>query len=169
MAGEDNTAYGTATGIASFTLEVDFKDGIIINDFDVTAIQTAPSAFGTHLRIQKFSDSMAMAGVREISDLPLGPYNMLSLHMTTDKVGDLRVLADNRQIFEANKVMRNAHLALSGRNPQAGMTHIDFTPDNRLSEALPMALSDFRIKATITEPNQQWSLYAMSLSGANVA
>ncbi|PIE10513.1 MAG: hypothetical protein CSA72_08380 [Rhodobacterales bacterium] len=163
--GEDNTAYGTAANMATFTLEMDLKPGITIGELSVYAIQSEPKAFGPHLRIQRFSDQMAMIGTKEISDLPRGAYNMLGLHITTDKIDGVEVLADNRQVSETDKVARQAHLRLADRLPQAGFTHLDFIPENRLGEALPMALNDFRVKLDVTAVNQNFKVYAVSVQG----
>jgi hypothetical protein len=155
--------------MASFTLEMDLKTGIVVNELKVYAKQSAPKAFGSHLRIQRFSDQMALQGTKEVSDLPRGAYNMMALHLTTAAIDDVEVLADNRKIFDTDRVVRRAEQTILGRSPQAGFTHIDFMTENRLSEALPMALNDFRLKLDVTTAGQTWKLYAVSIQGVATA
>lgn len=165
MAGEDGTAYGTASGMASFTLEMDLKPDKTINDLDVYAWQSEPRPFGPHLRIQHFAGQMSMVGVKEISDIPRGAYSMIGLHVTTDKIGRIEVLADNQKLVDSDDVTRKAHQRLAKRKPQNGMTHLDFMDQNRIAELMPMALNDFRVKLDVTEANQNFKIYAVSLQG----
>lgn len=165
MAGEDGSAYGTASGIASFTLEMDLKSGKVFNEVSVYAWQSEPRAFGPHLRIQRFAEQMSMVGTKEVSDLPRGAYSMIGLHMTTANIGRVEVLADNQKLVDADAVTRLAHQRLAKRNPQPGMTHVDFMDQNRVSELMPMALNDFRVKLDVTATNQNFKIYAVSLQG----
>lgn len=164
-AGEDNTAYGTAAGMASFTLEIDLVSGVEIGSLTVYAVQSGPMAFGPHLRIQRFSGQTALIGTKEVSDLPLGAYNMMAMHITSANIDKVEILADNVKVIEMDQVIRQAHLQVIGKVPQAGMTHIDFLAENRLAEALPMALTDFRAKLDFTAANQSYKIYQVSLQG----
>lgn len=164
MAGEDNTAYGTATGMASFTMEIDLKD-TAFTGLEVYAVQSEPRPFGGHLRIQRFSKQMGLQGTKEISDLPRGTYNMLGLHCTSGAIEKVEVLTNNLKVHESDKALRAAHYKVAGRAPQAGMTHIDFMAENRLAEVLPMALNDFRVKLDFTADNVNFKIYALSIQG----
>lgn len=82
-----------------------------------------------------------------------------------EQVDGVEVLADNRQLIEFDKNTRNEHLKLAGRVPQIGMTHIDFVPQGRMVEAMPMALNDFRLKLDFTAANQAFKIYAVSIQG----
>lgn len=164
MAGEDNSAYGTAKGIASFTLEIDLK-ATAVKDLAVYAVQSEPRPFAGHMRIQKFSKQMGLQGTKEISDLPRGAYNMLGLHMDTASINTIEVLTNNLKVHESDLVLRSAHSKVIGRAPQAGFTHVDFMGENRLSEVLPMALNDFRVKLDFTADNVNFKIYAVSLQG----
>lgn len=163
--GEDNTAYGTAAGMASFTLEMDLKAGATIGKLEVYAVQSEPKPFGGHLRIQRFSQQMGLQGVKEVSDLPLGAYNMLAMHLSTASIDKVEILANNVKVIEMDKVIRNAHQKVIDRVPQTGMTHIDFLTERRLGEALYMGLTDFRAKLEFTADNVNYKLYAVSMQG----
>ncbi|SFN65155.1 hypothetical protein SAMN05216224_108141 [Thioclava dalianensis] len=164
IGGEDQTGYGTV-GMATFTLEMDIKEGVTINSLTVSAVQSPAKAFGAHLRIQKFARNQGVTGTAEIADIPRGPYAMLAMHVNTDKIGTVEVQTDQRKIVESDKAIRATHYDLATRVPQAGFTHIDFLPENRLSEALPMALQDFRVKLDFEESGN-FAIYTESLVGA---
>lgn len=161
--GEENTAYGTVSGIASFTLEIDLLDAT--SGFSIYALQSDPKPFGPHLTIQRFSDQMGLQGTKEIADLPRDAYNMLALHFDTDAVDKVEVLTNNLKVHESDKVLRGYHQKIVGRVPQAGMTHVDFMTENRLANVLPMALNDFRVKMDFTADDVNFKIYAMSIQG----
>jgi len=164
LAGEDNSAYGTVEGMASFTLEMDLK-GTPFSDLEVYAVQSEPRPFGGHLRLQRFSKQMSLEGILEVSDLPRGGYNMLGLHVTSSDINKVEVLTNNLKVHESDRALRSAHYRIAGRRPQTGYTHIDFMAENRLAETLPMALNDFRVKLDFTAADVNMKIYAMSLQG----
>ena len=163
--GEDQSGYGTAGGVDSFTMEIDLADGKTFNTLLVYAVQSPGRPFGAHLRIQRFSETQGLAGEGEIADIPRGPYALYALHMTTANITNVEVLADQRKVHESDLTVRSLHQKIAGRAPQVGMTHIDFLTENRIGNALPMALQDFRIKNTYTAA-ANFSIYAESLQGA---
>lgn len=163
--GEDNTAYGTAAGMASFTLELDLKPNIAIGKLEVYAVQHEPMPFGSHLRIQRFSKQMGLQGVSEVSDLPLGTYLMQALHLTTAEIDQVEILTNSLKVLNTSKRLRSAHQRVIGRVPQAGMTHIDFLTENRMGEALDMRLTDFRSRLAFTDDNVNYKIYAYSIQG----
>lgn len=163
--GEDQSGYGTAGGVDSFTMEIDLADGQTYNSVLVYAVQSPGRPFGAHLRIQRFSETQGLAGEGEIADIPRGAYALMALHMTTANITRVEVHADQRKVHESDTVIRNLHQKIAGRVPQAGMTHVDFLTENRIGNALPMALQDFRVKATYTAA-ANFSIYAESLQGA---
>lgn len=164
IGGEDQTSYGTAGGLASFSLEMDLKTGITVNDLDVYAVQSPGRPFGTHLRLQRFVHNQGITGDAEISDIPRGPYAMAALHFNTADIEDVEVHVDNRKVIDTDLAIRAAQAAVIGRSPQAGMTHVDFLTENRLVEAMPMAVSDFRVKANFTATGN-FNIYAESIRG----
>jgi hypothetical protein len=91
---------------------------------------------------------------------------MLALHVNTASIGQVEILTDQRKVIESDKAIRAAHYDVVDRTPQAGFTHIDFLTENRLAEALPMALQDFRVKLDFTATGN-FAIYAESLHGAS--
>jgi hypothetical protein len=87
---------------------------------------------------------------------------MAALHFNTADIGDVEIMWDNRKILEMSKAIRAAHYDVIEREPQAGFTHVDFLAENILAEALPMAVSDFRVKADFTATGN-FSIYAESI------
>lgn len=160
--GEDQTAYGTAMGISSFSLEMDLKTGKTFNKLDVYAQQRPGEPFGPHLRIQRYVHNQGVTGEAEIADIIRGRYAMSALHFTTADIGDVELHVDNRKVMDMDKVIRKAHNGISGRTEQAGMTHIDLLNENRMYLAMPMAVTDFRLKADF-EATGNFSIYAESI------
>ncbi len=163
IGGEDTTAYGTV-GLDTFALEFDIKDAATIRDVEVYAIQSSAKAFGAHRRIQKFTRNQGVTGEAQIADIPRGAYAMFSLHVGTDQIGDAEVVADQKKVIETDKVIRSAMAATAGRTEQAGMTHIDLVSENRVGEAMPMNVSDFRLVLDF-EATGNFPIYAESLQG----
>lgn len=160
--GEDQTAYGTALGITSFSLEMDLKDGVTISNLDVYAMQSPGRPFGPHLRIQRYVHNQGVVGEAEIADIIRGGYVLGALHFTSDDIGDVELHVDNRKVLDYDAVVRKAHNTLAGRTEQPGMTHVDMMPENRLGLGMPMAVQDFRLKADFTATGNV-SIYAESI------
>lgn len=165
MGGEDQTAYGTNGGMSSFTLEVDFKDNVVIGSFRVYAEQSEPMPFGPHLRIQRFAKSFSVIGLEEISDLPRGAYALLGIDVTNTSVGDIEILANNNRVHVSDKAIRESNHKIAKRVKQTGMTHLDFMPQDRVNEAMPMALQDFRVKLDFTTAPGAYDIYMTSIHG----
>jgi hypothetical protein len=165
IGGEDQTSYGTL-GMDTFSIEIDIKAGANVSRLNVFAVQSAATAYGPHLRIQRYTRNQGVTGPAEISDIVRGPYAMLAMHVNTANIGEIEVVTDGRKIIETDKAIRDAHGAVSGRVAQAGFTHIDLVPENRLQEALPMALQDFRLKLDFTATGN-FSIYTESLTAPN--
>lgn len=160
--GQLQTAYGTKGGISSFSLEMDVKSDVTINTLDVYAQQSPGRPFGPHLRLQRYVHNQGVTGMAEISDIMRGNYSMAALHVNTANIGEVEILWDNRKILEMTKPIRAAHYDVIDRVPQSGFTHVDFLSENILAEALPMAVSDFRLKADFTGTGN-FSIYAESV------
>lgn len=168
--GEENTAYGTATGVSSLTLEIDLGPSFTsAYKLSVSAVQSEPKPYGSHLSIQRFSEDMSLVGTKEIANIPIGAYSMMAMHLTTAAVNEVEVLANNTQIHRSKKVLRDGYLRMKDRFPQNDMTHIDFMLENRLGESLPMALQSFRTKLDVTEQDQTFKIYAVSIQGITQA
>jgi hypothetical protein len=105
-----------------------------------------------------------VTGEAEIADIVRGAYAMLALHCTTAAISDVEVHVDQRRVHDSTPQIRAAHLDVIDREPQAGFTHIDFLTENRLSEAMPMAVQDFRLKLDFTGTGNS-SIYAESIQG----
>lgn len=172
IGGEDETSYKTNGGVSTLDVEMDIKAGVTIDLLDVYAHQTPGidaanqrRAWGTHLRLQKFVHNQGVVGEAQIADIPRGAYNMLAMHINTTAVTDVEILADNRKQIESDAALRAAIYDIPKRTPQAGFTHIDFLTENRLVEAMPMALADFRLKLDFTATGS-FAIYAESIRGA---
>jgi hypothetical protein len=162
IGGEDQTGYGTI-GMDTFSFEIDIKDGQDVSKLSLYAVQSPPTVYGPHLRVQRYTRNQGVTGPAEISDIVRGPYAMLALHVNTTEIGEIEVVTDGRKIMETDPEIRDAHGAIGGRVTQAGYTHIDLVTENRLGEALAMNLQDFRLKLDFTATGN-FSIYTESLS-----
>jgi len=163
MGGEDATGYGTNGGIQSLNLEMDLKPGITINELSVHAIQSEPTPWFGHLRIQKITRGIASAGVEEIADLPRGNFVALATHIKSNLITAVEVSRNGKVFQNTDAAVRNFNLKVSGRVPQAAFTHIDFLGENRVDEAVPMDALDFRIKATFSGAPGSTPIYVETL------
>ena len=162
--GEDQTAYGTATGMSSFSLEMDLKTGVTINKLEVYAMLSPGRPYGPHLRIQRYVHNQGVTGQAEIADIIRGNYALGAMHVTTDQINNVELLVDNRKVMDMDKVIRLTHNTVAGRTEQVGMTHVDLLAENRLGQAMPMAVSDFRLKVDFAATGN-FSIYAESIQG----
>jgi len=172
IGGEDQTAYKTNGGIASLTVEIEVKTGVTVNSLVLYAQQGPgvtdqgmPLGWGPHLEINKFVHNQGVTGDAEISDIPRSAYSMMAMHFNTAAITGIEVTVDNRKVIENDKAIRDALAATIDRVPQSGMTHIDFLTEDRLIEALPMAVQDFRLKPTFTATGN-FTIYAEAIKGA---
>jgi hypothetical protein len=176
--GEDLTGYGTDGGLQTLTLEIDQKDGATLDSIKVFAEQSGPMSFGKHISIRRFASSFAVIGEEEISDLPKGAHTLLSLDINKTDIDEIEVLADNNRVLITDQVVRAQRLLNSGRVQQAGYTHIDFVPNNRIAvvsqgpngayidgEAFPMLLNEFRLKLDWTAAPGAYDIYETSIQG----
>lgn len=171
IGGEDQTSYKTgphqngAASVSTFTMEMDVKDGVAVNQLEVYAQQSPGQPWGSHIEIHRYTHPQGLIGEAEISNLPKGPYHMLALHIDTDAIKRAEVLANNAKIIDYDKPVRDAFNVLQGRADVAGFTMLDFCTKNRAVEALPMLLQDFRLKLDFTSTGN-YSIYAESVVGA---
>ena len=177
--GEDETAYKTAGGVTAFTLEIDLAAGITIGELNVYAWQSSPTypaghpmagqpkVWGSHYRLQKYAKTISATGEHEIADLLKGTYSMAAVHLKSSAISTAEVFANQSRFYNSDAQVR-AHMAeVAGRSQQAGFTHLDFIPTNRISDAMPMAVQDFRIKANFTGTGAV-PLYVESVQGAGM-
>lgn len=177
IGGEDLGGYGTAGGMASFTLEIDLKSGITINSLRCRYIQGDTKPYGPHTVIRRLAKSFAAVGIDEVADLPKGAYNLLGLHITDENIGHIEIEADGQVQHDTLAKSRRNQYRITGRTKQSGMTHIDFVSKNRiafidaetgayLAEAFPMALQDFRLKLDFEVAPSTYEIYQYGIAGA---
>ena len=175
IGGEDLTAYGTASGVSSLTLELDIK-GFTLSKLEVYAVQSEPSPFGLHKVVRRFARGFGSIGVDEVADLPTGSHNLMSIDIENSAIGRVEVLADGYRVHNSDLEIRRQTLSNSGRVQQSGFTHIDFVRENRVAfpdanggvnvEAFPMLLNDFRMKLDFTTAPNSYNIYETTIQGA---
>lgn len=148
---EDYTQFGTVD-VSTMTLEIDIAVGVVNPTLSLTAVQGPNEKLGDHVCIRKFQQNGVSIGVREISDLPKGPLvgSVLAMHLGTANVNKVEVEANQRMVFQADKPLAETYYEETDRVWQAGYWHVDFASTDRLSDALPLNLEDFRLKVDVT-------------------
>lgn len=161
--GEDAFAYGTAQGMDNMTIEVDIPTGVVINSFEVYAIQSDPMPFQSHYRLVQMTKTVSATGEIEISSIPRGPFVTTGIHLNSADIEQARVFRNDDRFYDTSKIARNQNLRISKKVPQAGFTHLDFVADNRLLEAVEMDAADFRLKLNFTVAPGSMPIYVESL------
>ena len=175
--GEDWTVLGTR-GVASLTLEMDVLEGTV-DKLEVTTEMSGPRDFGKHLEIRRYAKSSSVDGIDEISDFVTGRHVLCGFDIEKSTIGNVEVVADNRKIMDVDAAIRAQRLLDSGRVQQAGYTHLDFMPQNRViepaqaangqvvlsGEPLPMMLQDFRLKLDHTAIPNSYLIYEITIKG----
>lgn len=146
---EDFTKYGTAD-VQTMTLEIDLSATAVAPNLSLYAVQGPNEPLGPHVCLRKFAYNAAATGVREIPDLPRGPYSVLAIHPVTANISDVEVEANQRLVFQADKPLAESYYEQTQRVWQTGYWHIDFAATDRLTDALPLSLEDFRLKLNIS-------------------
>lgn len=166
--GQDETAYKTGAGVATFTIEIEQKAGIEIDELSVYAEQSpgvvngVPRAWGSHMNVKRFHKQQGLVGVSEISDLPRGAYQMLGIQVNTDDIATAEVVVNNNKFLEVDQAMLWNSYDRSKRQKIAGQTFLGFDTGGRLAEAMPMAVQDFRLKLDFTATGN-FTLYTESI------
>lgn len=161
--GQNQTAYKTK-GISSFTIEIELKNNIVIDDLSIYSEVGPGLMWGSYLEIKNYSVSQGLQGTAEIDGISTGQHHLYAAHLMTDKIGKVETHAANMKLTDASPSVRAITQKLMGRVPQQGMTSCDYTSLNRGHELLPMAVNDYRIKADITEPlSQTLKIYTEAL------
>lgn len=147
--GEDFTKIGTAD-IQTMTLEIDIDAAAVNPTLALYAVQGENAPLGEHVCMRRFAYNTATTGVREIPDLPRGRYAAIALHIGSGNIADVEVEANQRIIFQGPQKVQEVYYEQTDRQWQTGYYHVDFAPTDRLSDALPLMLEDFRLKPNVT-------------------
>ncbi|KLN61312.1 hypothetical protein WH96_06580 [Kiloniella spongiae] len=150
--GEDALAWGTAD-VQVFNVEIDIAAGVTNPSLQIHALQGPAQKMGVHCTIRRFDGYDAQsAGPYEISNIPRGDYALLGLHMTTANTKTVEIERDGKIISQVDQQVIKAHYGHTGRTIQAGMTHVDFSPTNRLSDRMSLKAQDFRLRLDMSAP-----------------
>lgn len=164
--GEDATAFGTI-GMKTFTVEVELKAGLANIELSAYAEQSDPTPWGPHLEIKRVTHPVANIGESDISGIRTGNYALVGIHIASDAIDEVEVIANNSKILEMDKVVSEAKGLKVGRVKQTGITPIDFIAENRLKGAFGMQLSDFRIRADFTAAGNM-DVYVLAIRDARI-
>lgn len=152
--GSDELAWptGKGSGVQTLTVEVEIDAAAVNPDLELYALQgpqktpeNPQGVLGRHLAVRKFPKAAAAVGVNEVADLPRNKYGLIAAHFDTANIDDVTVEINSRKVFEADRVVMDAAYN-EARTVQATWTHVDWCHRNRLADAVPMDVEDFRFK-----------------------
>lgn len=149
---QDNTAWGTSN-VDTFTVEADVAAGALAPSLVAHAeVDPAASDLGVIVEGHSFFYNAAGAGQLEISDLPKSFGQLVGLHMKTAVVSGLQLTVNGVQFLDTDVDVMNAIYRREPMNraPVAGWVHVDPLALNRIGDAWPMSVEDFRLKLTVT-------------------
>lgn len=147
---EDATAYGTED-VSSMVLEITIPSGVTNPSLETFAEQSAGSPLGQHITVKSFSRSISATGEFEEANLPKGtsdkPRALVGLHLTTDDIDRFEVIINSNNAMKEDVETAKFLDGLKGREKtwQTGYTHIVPTRTNRLSDAIPLNVQDYRV------------------------
>jgi len=147
---EDATAYGTQD-VSSMVLEITIPSGVTNPTLETFAEQSAGAPLGQHITVKSFSRSISATGEYEEANLPKGtpekPRALVGVHLTTDDVDRFEVIINSNTAMKEDIETATFLDGLKGRDKswQTGYTHINPTRTNRLSDAIPLNVQDYRI------------------------
>lgn len=162
--GEDALAWGTAD-VQVFNVEIDIASGVTNPSLQIHALQGPAQNLGVHCCMRRFDGYDAQSsGPFEISNIPRGDFALLGLHLTTANINSVEVERDTRIISQVDQQVIKAHYGMTGRKIQAGITHVDFSPTNRLSDRMSLKAQDFRLRCDMSAASN-FSVIAERLEG----
>jgi len=161
--------------VNSFTIDVKILGVAVLSSIEVlSAVTPENRKLGQHVRIARFPQNLAAAGVQEISTLPKegDTVGYMALHVSYP-VGTLTkatVKVNNTNIIEdVDHNLNQVVLADNKRTAQAAYMHLDFGCSNDLAGFLPMAgVKDFRQQLTFTVLPGNYNIYAERIFGLSV-
>lgn len=149
---QDNTAWGTSN-VDTFSIEVDISGGAVTPSLVAHAeVDPVKNDLGIIVEGHTFHYNAAGAGTMEISDLPKSSGQLVGLHMKTTVVSALQLTVNAVEFINSDIDVMNAIYQREPmrRAPVNGWVHLDPLALNRIGDAWPMAVEDFRLKLTTT-------------------
>ncbi|MFK5948521.1 MAG: major capsid protein P2 [Methylococcales bacterium] len=148
------TAIGTQD-VATFSLSFDLDAAVVSPIVEAWATQTDPEPLGLIRKIKRFPLNMG-AGLNEIDNLPRGGARIQRIHLKKADIELVTVEIDSVKVFDQTNAVITDTQAEYGLTKQSGYTHLDWTQDGDLSQALATvypnrkSIQDFRVMATVT-------------------
>lgn len=146
-----NYAMGTAdVDTAVVTMEIDAA-APAESDIEVMALQSGPRPFGVCTKIKEFPQTFAQGGEFDIADLPRRSAAIAGLHLSTDKVTDMKLELDSLTVVEGTTAQIHDHQD-EWVDSQAGYSHMNFVTRGTQFDALQTdGVQDFRLKVNLTQ------------------
>jgi hypothetical protein len=146
-----NFAMGTAD-VDTLAITMDIDDAApAISDIEIVARTSGVRPFGICTKIKEFPQTFAQAGQFDIADLPTKSAALAAMHLTSDKVTDIKLELDGRVALESTTARIHDNQE-EWVDAQAGMSHVNFIGRGSLYDALHTeGVQDFRLKVDLSE------------------
>ena len=148
MEAQDNTAWGTRN-VDTFAIEVDIGGGAL-SPVLVAHAEVDPVAadLGAIIEGHTYTYNASGAVTMEVADMPKSNGQLVGLHIQSPLVTEANLSVNgveflNTDIDVMHSILKRRPLY---REPVSGWVHIDPLALNRIADAWPMAVEDFRLK-----------------------
>ncbi|WP_339861293.1 hypothetical protein [Paremcibacter congregatus] len=143
--GRDHTILGLL-GMDTAKLEITFKAGTVINDFQVWGMTQPAQRPGQLVRLIQEEMDITKAGDYSDFQFDRADYAFVALHFDTTVFDKVEFRLNRRLAYESIKDIRSALANSNGKTEQAGFCHLDFNTRNQLGIHLPMNVSTYNLK-----------------------
>lgn len=146
-----NFALGTGdVDTLAITMDID-EDAPAESDIEIVTRTSGVRPFGVCTKIKEFPQTFAQAGEFDIADLPTKSAALAAMHLTTDKITDIKLELDGRIALDS-KVSRIHDNQEEWVDAQGGHSHVNFIGRGSLYDALHTeGVQDFRLKVDLSE------------------
>lgn len=146
-----NFALGTAdVDTLAITMDIDAAAPAQA-DIDVVARTSGARPFGICTKLKEFPQTFAQAGEFDIADLPRQVGGVAALHLSTDKISNMKLEIDGRNVVESptERIHDNQEEWV---DTQVGFSHMNFVARGSQMDALSVEdAQDFRLKVDLTQ------------------
>jgi hypothetical protein len=148
MEAQDNTAWGTRN-VDTFAIEVDIDSGatspVLVAHAEVDPVA---NDLGVIVEGHTYTYNASGAVTMEVADLPKSNGQLVGLHIQTSIVTEANLTVNGVEFLNTDIDVMHAALKRrpANRSPVSNWVHIDPLALNRVADAWPMMVEDFRLK-----------------------
>ncbi|GKT12949.1 MAG: hypothetical protein ISEC1_P1941 [Thiomicrorhabdus sp.] len=133
--------------LQTVSIEFDVDQAATTPVVTASAMTSLNEPLGVITKVLRFSKAAAAVGLDEIDNIPTGGARISAIHFKKADINSVEVEANNRKIFESQRVEAREWQRDYKKVPNTNYFHVDFVLEGDSSEALVTAgFRDFRFK-----------------------